>query len=278
MSGYVSHSLFHNDPRGNRLERWEAASTQTGHVLRLRGSAEVAVQVQAVNPEYRNLTFFTGAASEWTHELTSSEHTVRRDVRQLLLLLSEVVSLPNLPMIKFAIALDWYKVPVDGTDSRSWLNTEVGELVHSGKYQYRNVEETQRRIGRTLAGRICNAIDRHSALQDAEVILTIPGHDSKRVSFGPRLAATVAKYRKLPLFRVSAKEPFRPEAKSLEGAVRAAVLDNQFVVPLEIRGYSALIVDDVFRSGQSMAAVGRAAHEAGGREILGICAARTMRR
>lgn len=278
MSGYVSYSLFHNDPRDNRLERWEAAGTPTGHVLRLRGSIEVAVQVQAVAPEYQNLTFPTDTTSQWTHELTSPEHTVKREVQQLLQLLGEVVSLPSVPMIKFAIALDWYKIPVDGADPHSWPNTEVGELVNSGKYRYRNLEETQGRIGRTLAGRICNAIDRHSALHGAEYILTIPGHDSRRVSFGPRLAATVAKYRKLPLLRVSAREPFRPEAKSLEGAVRAAVLDNQFIVPSEIHSNSALIIDDVFRSGQSMAAVGKAAHEAGARGIFGICAARTRRR
>jgi hypothetical protein len=55
----------------------------------------------------------------------------------LLELLGEVVSLPSLPPLKFAIALDWYKIPVDGVDSRDWPNTEVGELVHQGKYVYK---------------------------------------------------------------------------------------------------------------------------------------------
>lgn len=278
MSGYVSYTPFHHDPRGNRLERWEAASTPTGHVLRLRGPAEVVTQVQAVAPEYRHPIRPAGTTSEWTHELSSPGRTVRPEVRQLLELLGEVVSLPSLPLIRFAIALDWYKIPVDGVDSRNWSNTEIGELVSNGKYRYRNQEEPQRRVGRTLAGRICNAIGRHAALSDAQLILTIPGHDSRYISFGPRLAATVARYTKLPMLRVRATKPFRPEAKSLEGAVRALVLENQFIVPPEIRGYSALIVDDVFRSGGSMASVARAAHETGAREILGICAARTMRR
>ena len=43
-------------------------------------------------------------------------HTVKREVRQLLELLGEVVSLPSLPPVKFAIALDWYKTPVDDVD------------------------------------------------------------------------------------------------------------------------------------------------------------------
>jgi predicted amidophosphoribosyltransferase len=70
----------------------------------------------------------------------------------------------------------------------------------------------------------------------------------------------------------------RPEAKSLSRGASAALLEDQFIVPPEIRGRSALIVDDVFRSGGSMMAVARAAHEAGAREIFGICPARTMRR
>jgi hypothetical protein len=57
----------------------------------------------------------------------------------LLELLGGVVSLPSLQPIKFAIALDWYKTPVDGVNSNNWPNTEIGDLVsrrviHSSYY------------------------------------------------------------------------------------------------------------------------------------------------
>jgi hypothetical protein len=196
----------------------------------------------------------------------------------LLELLERVLSLPSLPPIKFAIALDWYKIPVDGVDSREWPNTEVGALVNKGKYLYKTHEEQKDIVGRNLAGRICYVISRHPVLNYAEVILNVPGHDWKILSFGPRIAATVAKYRRMPGLRVTAKSEFRPEAKSLSQGESAALLEDQFIVPSEIRGLSALIVDDVFRSGGSMVAVARAAHEAGAREIFGICPARTMKR
>jgi hypothetical protein len=278
MSGSVSYTPFHYDPRGNRLARWEVASAGTGHILRLRGPVEVVKQVQGVAPEYQNITDPASAASEWTHELVSPDRTVKREVRQLMELLGEVVSLPSLPPVKFAIALDWYKTPVDGVDPRAWPNTEVGELVFRGKYVYKTQEEQKSIVGRNLAGRICNAISRHAALNSAEVILNVPGHDRNVVSFGPRLAATVARYRKMRALRVTAKSEFRPEAKSLSPMERAMFLDDEFIVPLEIRGRSALIVDDVFRSGGSMAAVAKAAREAGAREVFGICPTRTMRR
>jgi hypothetical protein len=278
MSESVSHAPFQYDPRGNRLERWEAASVAAGHVLRLRGPIEVVGQVQVVAPEYQGPTYLASAARGWTHELTSPERTMKRETRQLLELLSEVVSLPSLPALKFAIALDWYKIPVDDMDPRNWPNTEVGELVYRGKYVYKTQEEQKSIVGKNLAGRICNAISRHAALNRADVILNVPGHDRNVVSFGPRLAATVAKYRRMPTLRVTAKSQFRPEAKSLSPMERAMFFDDEFIVPPEIRDLSALIVDDVFRSGGSMAAVAKAAREAGAREIFGICPTRTMRR
>jgi hypothetical protein len=278
MSGFVSFTPFYPDPRGNRLERWEVARADTGHVLRLRGPIEVVEQVQAVAPEYHSTADPARGACEWTHELSSPGSTVKREVRQLLDLLGGVVSLPCLPPIKFAIALDWYKIPVDGMDHRDWPNTEIGELVHRGKYLYKTQEDQKALAGRNLAGRICNVISRHAAINAAEVILNVPGHDRNVVSFGPRLAATVAKYRRLPSIRVTAKSDFRPEAKSLSPMERAMFFRDEFIVPTAIRGRSALIVDDVFRSGGSMAAVAKAARAAGAREIFGICPARTIRR
>jgi hypothetical protein len=278
MSESVSYTPFYYDPRGNRLERWEVARVDDGHVLRLRGPIEVVEQVLAVAPEYQSKTYPASAASGWTYELSSPDSTMKREVRQLLDLLGGIISLPCLPPIKFAVALDWYKIPVDGVDHRDWSNTEIGELVYRGKYLYKTQEKQKSIAGRNLAGRICNVISRHAAINSAEVILNVPGHDRNVVSFGPRLAATVAKYLRLPNLRVTAKSEFRPEAKSLSAMERAMFFGDEFIVPAEIRGRSALIVDDVFRSGGSMAAVAKAAREAGAQEIFGICPTRTMRR
>jgi hypothetical protein len=278
MSDSISYIPFYYDPRGNRLERWEVARVDGGHVLRLRGPIEVVEQVQAVAPEYQSRIYPASNAGGWTHELSSPEDTMKREVRQLLDLLGAVVSLPFLPPIKFAIALDWYKIPLDGVDPRDWPNTEIGELVCKGKYLYKTQEEQKGIAGRNLAGRICNVISRHAAINSAEVILNVPGHDRNVVSFGPRLAATVAKYLRMPNLRVTAKSEFRPEAKSLSPMERAMFFGEEFIVPVEIRGRSALIVDDVFRSGGSMVAVAKAAREAGAQEIFGICPTRTMRR
>jgi predicted amidophosphoribosyltransferase len=199
-------------------------------------------------------------------------------VRLMLDLLKEIVSIPISSTVDFAAALDWYKTPLEGVDSHAWPNTETGELVYSGKYRYRQQAEPQAVAGRALASRICNTIERHPLLRDAAIILNVPGHDKTRVSFGSRLAATVARDEGLPILKVRARSSFRPQAKDLEGIDLAQMLDNQFIVSDEVRGRSVLIVDDFIRSGKSMTAVGEAARKSGAYKVFGIGAVRTMRR
>jgi predicted amidophosphoribosyltransferase len=108
-------------------------------------------------------------------------------------------------------------------------------------------------------------------------VLNVPGHDRTRLSFGSRLAATVARDRGLRFVRVESRSEFRAEAKSASSAQRAAMLPDQFIVSQDLREESVLIVDDVFKSGASMTEVARAARAEGAADVQGICAVRTMR-
>ena len=276
MPDPVSYPPFRHDPRGNRLEWWTTTQTQSGHVLWLRGPMEAVRQVQAVDPAYRDVRHVTDT-SGWTHVLPSPEPVVKPAVRLLLDLLKEIIIVPS-GAIDLVAALDWYKIPAEGVDSYQWQNTETGELVSSGKYRYRQAPGPQAEAGRNLARRICNVIDRHVLLQDASIVLDVPGHDSRLVSFGSRLAATVARDQGLLMIKVHTSSLFRAAAKELERHKLAQVFDDEFSVPGEVRGHSVLIVDDVIRSGTSMTAVGKAARASGAYRVFGIGAVRTMRR
>src|ERR1051326_3434049 len=201
------------DPRGNRLEWWTTTPTQSGHVLWLRGPIEAVRQVQAVDPAYREVRYVTDT-SGWTHTLPPPKPAVKPAVRLLLDLRKEIVTFPS-GAIDLVAALDWYKVPADAVDPYQWPNTETGELVSSGKYRYRQAPGPQAEAGRNLASRICNVIDRHALLKDASIVLDVPGHDSRLVSFGSRLAATVARDQGLPMIKVHASSLFRAAAKEL---------------------------------------------------------------
>jgi predicted amidophosphoribosyltransferase len=91
-------------------------------------------------------------------------------------------------------------------------------------------------------------------------------------------AGAVELLHKIPKIRVKARDKFRPEAKSLDPSQRAEVLAGQFSIASDLRGQTALIVDDVFHSGTSMGEAARAARAAGANRVLGICAVRNRRR
>jgi pyrimidine operon attenuation protein/uracil phosphoribosyltransferase len=277
MPDFAGSIPFYYDRRGNRLEGWEATIVpQGGHLLWLRGPGEAVGQVCAAGPAYREWQLPTDPRG-WTHVLHSPEPAVSGPVRSLLDLLGNVVTLPAPAAVDLALAVDWYKRPLDGVDPYSWPNSQAGELIYAGKYRYRDVPEQQRIAGRALAGLICQVIDAHPMLGSAELVLNVPGHDRQRVSFGSRLAATVAVRRGLPMVRTEARSPYRPESKNFDRAGRAHMLSGQFLVTDEVHGRRVLIVDDVIRSGDSMSAVAKAAREAGATTVSGICGARTMR-
>src|SRR5438874_8021685 len=115
---------FRRDGRGNRLEEWSALDRAGGHDLWLRGTEEMVAQVKLIAPEYRNGAVPGALASRWTHVL-HARRGPREDVGELLELLAGVITLPALPHVAAAIALDWYKREPDDVDAPSWNNTEV---------------------------------------------------------------------------------------------------------------------------------------------------------
>jgi adenine/guanine phosphoribosyltransferase-like PRPP-binding protein len=278
MPGSVGSIPFYPDSRGSRLDSWTVQTDQYGHVLWLRGPLEVERQVRALAPEYQILPVSVITGSTWTHALRSPQALLRCEVRLLLDVLTEVVSLPSPPAIDIALALDWYKIPQEGVDPYNWPNTGTGELVNRGKYRFRQNPELQAQAGLALVDQMCEVIEKHGVFKQATVILDVPGHDDTRVSFGSRLAATVATRREIPMVRVATRSSFRPEAKNLNATERETLLRDEFVVNERVDGQSVLIVDDVFRSGGSMGGVGRAARQSGAQTVQGLCCVRTMRR
>lgn len=268
---------FFRDTRGNKLLRWAAVDEPHGHVLWLCGPSEAADQVCAVEPRYVRLQLQAQAIQAgWTHAL-QGEGPVSNDVAELLALLQAVLSLPSPACIDTAIALDWYKRPDDTIDSRNWPNTEIAELMSRGKYLYRHRPEQQAHVGRELVRLLCDAVRQHPGLRQATAVLDVPGHDNARVSFGSRLAASVARALDIPLVRTSALAGFRPPAKDTELAERRAAIEGRFFVGSDLQAEHALIVDDVYKSGISMGETGRAARVAGAVRVDGIVPVRTMR-
>lgn len=277
MPLHVPLQPFYSDARGNRLAEWAVVDHSSGHHLWLRGSDEIATQVLAAFPTYRVVPLPASASITWTHALTGPDRLLAT-TRDFLNLLKLVISLPNPTGIRAVVALDWYKQPVDGLDSYSWPNTEIAELVSRGKYLYSANNERQSEVGRDVVARVCDVVTRHTLLNQAEVVLNVPGHDSSRVSFGSRMASTVANYLKLELVHVKSRDEFRTPSKNMTAAQQAEVISGRFYVECAVQERAVLIVDDVFHSGTSMGETALTAISAGASVVYGVCAVRTIRK
>jgi len=272
--------VFIPDRRGNRLERYsfEVAADRRSHRLLLRASTGIAGQFQNITPagpDYRLTGIGILAPPGWTHCL-EAPGAPDATARELAELLSEAITLPTLPSVEFAIAMDWYKVPADGVDPRDWRNTPDGQRVYVGKY-WTSTPEAMAEAGRALVRRLVGVIQRHPVLASADVVVAVPGHDRTYLSFGERIGASVGSALGLPLVRVTTPREFRPPAKDLPAAGDDAVW-SEFSVAENLTGATALIVDDVFRTGRTMSAVGSAVIRAGAARACGLVAVRTMRR
>jgi pyrimidine operon attenuation protein/uracil phosphoribosyltransferase len=265
------------DRRGNRLERHSISVVPGGqsHRLYLRAVPEIVRQFQSASSDSAyQLVNEQAAGAWWTHCLEAAGAPDRR-ISELAELLSEVITLPRLPAMEFAIAMSWYKVPADGVDPREWRNTADGERVSVGKYWDRS-PEAMAQAGRALTRRILEVTIRHPMLAASDVVVAVPGHDRARVSFGERLAASVASGLHVPLIKVATQREYRPPAKDLP-ATGERTLRGEFTITDDLAGKRALIVDDVFRSGRTMSAVANATREADVATVCGLAAVRTMR-
>lgn len=278
MSIPVAPPPFRSDRRANRLERWTTTrDSKPGHFLWLRAADTVVAQLRTLAPDYSPRQLPPDLRAIWTH-LFWSPSTPRLDVAELIAVLSITLTLPCPPALDLVLALDWYKEPVDGVPATSWPNTKTGELVSRGKYLYKTDGGRQRQVGLRLVRAMSVVIQGHPLLRKADIVLDVPGHDAERVSFGSRMAATVARDVTVPKIRVNARDKFRAEAKNVDPAQRARILAGQFSIAHDLHGHTALIVDDVFQSGVSMGETARAARAAGANRVFGICAVRTLRK
>lgn len=278
MSIQATPPPFRSDSRANRLESWMTTNdSSAGHFLSLRTADAVVAQLLKFAPDYSPRQLPPNPLMTWTHVFWSPS-ALRPDVAELLAVLGTTLMLSCPVTLDFVLALDWYKKPVDGVSATSWPNTETGELVHLGKYRYKTDGDRQAKVGLLLMQKVSAVIQGHPLLKKADIILDVPGHDIERVSFGSRMAATVARDFEIPKIRVRARDKFRAEAKSLDPSQRAKVLAGQFSIADDLKGQTVLIVDDVFQSGASMGEAARAARDAGANRVFGICAVRTRRR
>lgn len=254
-----------------------SAMSGGGHELRFRGPAGALAQVLLCDPSY----FTRGAAPAdygW-RRLCSNSPAPTSATSALLDLLKTVLTVATRANVDFGLAVDWYKDRVQGISPESWPNTAVGDLVHRGKYWYKGEADAAklRQCGRALVAQLCHLIDRHPLLTNFDSIASVPGHDSKVLSFGTRLAAAVGQQLQRPLIVCEDQTGFRPPIKAVEPGERASLLNNRFICRSTLPPQSVLVIDDIYGTGTTVAETSRALRRAGAVQVASLCPVRTMR-
>lgn len=244
-----------------------------GHILRLHAPDGAVDQIRLTDPRYVLID------SSQPRRLRGGGQRPTAATSQLLTVLRDVVTLPGGGDLDYALAVDWYKEPVDGVASVDWRNTTIGDLVHRAKYWYKKPEDIAklRECGWALVDVLVPVVNRHPLLREVDVISAVPGHDSNVVSFGARLAAAVANALGKQSIRCTDRAGFRTPAKSVDPAERADMIRNRFRCAEALDHRSVLIVDDVYSSGTTATETARALRVAGATRVASLCAVRTLR-
>jgi hypothetical protein len=268
------------DERGASIE-WKTMKLRVARDvvdgIALRGPSWATCQLE---PEFarlgcRPVKVNAPSAAEWDRVMmVPAPRCLDQRLHRLLAVLSEVKSVGRCPVgdgVDHCLALDLYKVPDAERPSDEWANTPVGELVN--RYKYRGVIASDMAL-RDLADQLSKVVEGHPVLKDADCIISIPGRDTSKAGHGERLAAAVARRTDKAFFRTLGLYEVRPEAKAGEYVLTPDQVEVNADVFIKDR---VIIVDDVLRSGHSMAAVATKARSAGAECVFGLVAAKTLR-
>jgi predicted amidophosphoribosyltransferase len=147
--------------------------------------------------------------------------------------------------------------------------TNVGAQLNAAKYHAGTLSAED--AFAELSARLIAAAQTHPSCAGAAAVIATPGSDTRIESFSERLAADVAFGLGLPLVRARSRLGRRSAAKE-----KHAKRSGDYSIDADLSGKRVLVVDDVFYTGRTLAAVAQAALEAGAEACVGLVAARRL--
>jgi hypothetical protein len=259
---------MYSNSRCGRVQRFEVTARPNGAVIYL-DAHRLAAEHLALVLQANRVKLPHGHA--WPEALVISGRLAPW-ANELLELMAEVVIMQTSDELNVALALDWHQIPPD--EEHGWRHTPIGQLVYESKYQAwqltpPEVEARQRRIAELMAA----VIRRHALYRQASAIVTVPPSILRNRGYAVQLAEFVASECGLPLVRTTGVTPIRPQRK----AGSNVDLSDEFIVdPTFVRDQSVIVIDDLFKQGETMRGVALAARRAEARAVLGLAATRTV--
>jgi len=165
--------------------------------------------------------------------------------------------------------LDLYKLPDDDIPPDDWPYTDVGHLMYRAKYWHNRPSAVK------IGNRLIDLIRRHPAISRAQVVCAMPTSGSGKHFDSPRLwSHTIASQlgihsvdlvRTRPVVQQKAIGSFEERARNQLASMECD----------DLGGATALVVDDLYMSGETMKEAVRALCIAGAADVFALCAVKT---
>jgi adenine/guanine phosphoribosyltransferase-like PRPP-binding protein len=227
------------------------------HLRRMLGASHVPFR--RPGQEWTDVLVIDGPLPSWTGEM--------------LKLMTEIVIMEPLRPIASAIAVDYYTTPPTAEDDE-FHQTPIGERILWSKRKAQALDPPMiEQLQREVADEMARTIRRHVEYRKATALVTSPPHILANHGYAVQLAEFISEKTGLPVVRTVGKTPVRPRRKDGE----SVDLEEEFTVdPLRVAGQTVIIIDDVYKQGDTMHGVAVACQRAGAAKILGLSAARTL--
>lgn len=162
------------------------------------------------------------------------------------------------------------------TDEPEWPHTEMGRMVNQAKsYDLFGGDQA---AAEKLGAFFVEWIRMHPRYGQAHVVLSPPaGNPNKRYDLPDLIAKQVADSLMMVHVRSRKTRDTAAQKGIEEGSQLRANVHGSMLVPADLSGRIALVVDDIYRSGQTVCELVRACREANAETVLALSATKTVK-
>lgn len=229
----------------------------------------------AIEPTERIIEGFELA---WKTAITIPKEAIEKnDIGAFLRILHWTVTLADEADESHAVYLHSLPHPTADPDSPNWKRTRMGNLVNKAKSY--SPYTGSKPAAKELAEKVEHWLKRHPGYRVADVIIPVPPGNPMKVFDLPLFVAQyLSKAFKIPLgYAVKIGE--MQQQKEVEQDIDAlhANVAGKFLVRQDLTGQTALVFDDLYRSGATMSEVVKACRAAGARTVLSLVATKTAK-
>ncbi len=206
---------------------------------------------------------------EETFRITQSEDLDRETFTKFLDLLKRHIAIDD--SLDESHALAPHSLPPEGEE---WNRTSMGKLVKKAKSYYGEAAYKDKQAAKEICMLLLNFINSHPRYRRADILVPAPSSNPARTkTLSLALSKAISKRLEKRLVTPVRLKPIPPQKdyeEGTSGVPRSEVQKGTVDIAESMQGSHAIIIDDLYDSGETLKEVARACREAGAMSVLGL--------